>query len=449
MLRKKRKLVWTVFFAAGLLVFYVGAGFAYRENPAPVVLLSVEGVIDAGMDSFIDHALGQAGKKGAAAVVLEMDTPGGYLEAAEKIVKLLDDFPGSVYAYVRPRALSAGAYLALAADEIYMAPGSTLGAAEPHFVGGGEVDEKLLSAWEAEMRTVAERRGRDPQVAAAMVRKEIAIEGVVEKGKLLTLTGTEALELGYSEGTVENRDALMQSLGFSQSEVIVFSSRLVDRLVGWTTHPVVATLLLIFGITCLVVEIFTPGFGVFGTISILAFTLYFGGHYAAGLARYWVLLLFGLGVVLLLIEAVIPGFGIMGIAGILSIIASIVLAAKTIEAGLLMFFAALVLSALFAYLAYRFFERRGALRRIFLADEARSELGYVSAADYSDLYGLEGVSLTALRPAGTAKIDDRRVDVISEGAFIPAGAPLKVVLVEGARVVVRQSGAGVQGESRK
>lgn len=434
----RRNLAWAILFAAALLLLFGGGGYASPGSAAKAALLQVKGVIDSGMENYIHYALGRAEEEGAAAVVLEMDTPGGYLKAAHDIKKLLDDFPGPVYAYVRPQALSAGAYLALAADEIYMAPGSTLGAAEPGLLWGGEVDEKSLSAWEADMRAVAERAGRDPQIAAAMVCKEIAIEGVVEKGVLLTLTHDEALALGYSEGTVENRSALLDRIGFSRSEIISYHPRFVDRIVSWTTNPVVATLLLIAGITCLVVELFTAGFGVFGLISILAFTLYFGGHYAAGLAHYWVLLLFGLGLVLLLIEAFVPGFGIIGITGILSIIVSIVLAAETIEAGLLMLLVALVLSALFAFLAYRFFKRRGILRHIFLADAARSELGYVATADYRDLEGLEGVALTPLRPAGLARIGDRRIDVVSEGGFIAAGAPVKVVLVEGPRVVVRK-----------
>lgn len=448
-MENKRKSFYQGFFlAAALLLLFRGAAFALPQSPAPVALIPLQGVIDAGMENYIDHALGDSEKKGAAAVILELDTPGGYLESACNIARLLDDFPGPVYAFVRPQALSAGAYLALAADEIYMTPGSTLGAAEPRFFGGAEVDEKTLSAWEARMRTAAERRGRDSRLAAAMVRKEMAIAGAVEGGSLLTLTGEEALALGYSEGTVEDRGALLEKLGFSRREMISYSPRLIDRIVGWTTHPVVAVLLLIAGITCLVVELFTPGFGIFGLTSILAFTLYFGGHYAAGLAEYWVLLLFGLGVVLLLIEVVIPGFGIIGITGILSIVASIILAAKTVEAGLLMFAAALVLSALLAFLAYRFFERRGALRHIFLANEARSELGYVSAADQKELLGMEGAALSALRPAGAAQIAGRRVDVVSEGTFIPAGAAVKVVSVEGARVVVRLSG-GDPAEDRR
>ncbi len=442
MAKRRGYLFRCLLFVVALPVLFGCAALALPRSQAPVALIPLQGIIDSGTENYIGFALEESEKKGAAAVILELDTPGGYLESAYNIMKLIDDFPGQVYAFVRPQALSAGAYLALAADEIYMTPGSAMGAAEPRFFGGGEADEKVLSAWEARMRTAAERRGRDPQVAAAMVRKEIAIEGIVDKGILLTLTGEEALALGYSEGMVENRSALLEELGFVQAQLISYSPRLIDRVVGWTTHPVVAVLLLIAGITCLVVELFTPGFGLFGLISILAFTFYFGGHYAAGLAEYWVLLLFGLGVVLLLIEVVIPGFGIIGITGILSIVASIILSAKTIETGLLMFAAALLLSALFVVLAYRFFERRGALRHIFLADEARSELGYVSAADQRDLLGLEGVTLSALRPAGAARIAGRRVDVISEGTFIPAGVPVKVIVVEGARVVVRLGKGG-------
>lgn len=438
---QKRRFTWMVLFAAALVIFACCAVRAAKNEAAPVALLPIEGIIDSGMKTFVRHALAEAGRSGAAAVILELDTPGGYLQAAQDIRKLLDDFPGPVYAFVCPHALSAGAYLALAADAIYMAPGSALGAAEPRVLGREETDEKLLSAWETEMRAVAERRGRDSQVAAAMVRREIAIDGVVEKGNLLTLTTGEALALGYSEGTVEGRGALLENIGLPRAEIVSYSPRFLDQFAGWITHPVVATLLLIAGIAGLVIELFTAGFGLFGFISLLSFAFYFGGHYAAGLAEYWILILFGFGIVLLLIEAFIPGFGVFGITGILSIMASIVLAAPSIGTGLLMFFAALVLSAFLAFWAYRFFERRGTLRRIFLADEARTELGFVTAADCRDLCGLEGTALTPLRPAGTAQIGNRRIDVISEGEFIPAGAPVKVVLVEGVRVVVRRSGA--------
>ena len=182
----RRYLIRMILLAAGFLLFFVSGGYASQGSPARAVLIPVGGVIDSGMENYINHALGRAEEKGAAAVILELDTPGGYLGAAYNITKLIDDFPGPVYAFVRSHALSAGAYLALAANEIYMVPGSTLGAAEPRLLGGGEVDEKTLSSWEAEMRAAAQRRGRDPQVAAAMVRKDIAIEGVVDKGILLT-----------------------------------------------------------------------------------------------------------------------------------------------------------------------------------------------------------------------------------------------------------------------
>ncbi|MEW5785939.1 MAG: NfeD family protein [Bacillota bacterium] len=427
---------WCLLVLTGLFFTAVTAGTA---GSGPVVaVIPIHGTIDPGMTNFVRHSLQEAQEAGAVAVILELDTPGGYLDSAEAIRRHMDDFPGPIYALVRPRAISAGAYLALAAEEIYMVPGATMGAAEPRSLGG-ETDEKILSYWETEMKGVAERRGRDPQIAAAMVRKELAVPGVVEKGTLLTLTYSEALATGYSEGTVESKTELLQLLGLSGANLVDYSPDFTDRLVSWTTNPVIATILLVIGIGGLVLEVFTAGFGAAGLFSLLAFALYFGGHIAAGLAEYWVVFLFIFGVVMMVVEAFIPGFGVFGIAGLAATVTSIVLAAASVKTGLIMLAVSLVLAGALSTLAFRFFARRGALRHIILSDEERAELGYVAPADQKGLLGLEGVSLTPLRPAGAAKIDGRRVDVVSEGGFIAAGEPVKVVYVEGVRVVVRPS----------
>jgi len=418
---------------SGLLLMPAGSGAGSGEV---VAVIPIEGTIDPGMSNYVRRSLEAARDGGAAAVIMELDTLGGYINSASEIVEAMEDFPGPVYALVKPRAISAGAYLALSADAIYMQPGARMGAAEPRAMGM-EVDEKTLSWWEAEMRGAVEPRKRDPQVAAAMVRQEIAIPGLVEEGKLLTLTAAEALRVGYSEGTVAGREELLELLGFAAAAVEEYQPSFTDTMVSWVTNPYVATILLVIGIGGLVLEIFTAGFGIAGILSLLAFALYFGGHIAAGLADYWVVFLFIFGVVMLVVEAFIPGFGVFGVAGLLAIIASIVLAAASVKSGLIMLAVALVLAGLLTTLAFRFFIRRGALRHIILSEEERPELGYVAPADQKDLLGLEGTALTPLRPAGVADIGGRRVDVVSEGSYIAAGTALKVIQVEGVRVVVR------------
>lgn len=425
--------------AGGLLLFNSPGSTAENET---VVVIEISGTIDAGMASYVAYALEEAETLGAAAVILQFDTPGGFINAAESIRRLVDLYDGPVHAYVQPKAISAGAYLALAADSIYMVPGSTMGAAEPSILGLGEVDEKTLSFWEKEMADMAERRGRDPLIASAMVRRDIIIEDLVDEGNLLTLTSVEALRVGYSDGTVEDRAALLDALELSGSRWLVIEKRFIDGLVGWITNPLVGTVLLLLGLGGLALEIISPGLGVAGLVSIVAFTLYFGGSLAAGMAEYWMVMLFVLGIVLMLVEAFMPGLGVFGFTGLAASLAAIVMAAASVQTGMVMLMVSLALAGVFAFFSFRYFARHGALRHIILAEEERADLGYVAPPDRRSLTGLPGEAVTALRPSGTALIGGERVDVVSDGGFIPAGAPLVVDRVEGVRVIVRQSPHG-------
>ncbi len=435
MLKSKRLLVWIICFTAGLFIYFSPA--AETSDQMTVVVIEISGTIDPGTISYVKHAFEEADREGVAAVILQLDTPGGFISSAESIKRLIDQYEGPVYAFVNPKALSAGAYLALAADEIYMVPGSTIGAAEPRLLGVGEVDEKELSAWEKEMAGMAERQGRDPRVASAMVRRDIAIDDLVEEGVLLTLTAGEALEIGYSEATVNSLEEVLQETDLENARVINVETRAADTLVSWTTNPVVGTLLLMIGLGGLILEVISAGFGVAGVVGLAAFALYFGGNIAAGMAEYWVLILFVFGIAMLLVEAFMPGLGIFGVTGLISTIASIVLAAVSVQTGMVMLLVALVLSAVFSVFAFRYFAGRGALRHIILSEEEKAEHGYVAPRDQSKLTGKEGIAITSLRPSGAAEIEGKRVDVVSDGSYIPAGEKLVVERVEGVRVIVK------------
>ncbi len=431
----KRTFLWLACLFCGLLILMpFGSGAA--DNKA-VAVIEIKGTIDPGTTSHVAYAFEEALNMGAEAVVLELDTPGGFINSAESIRRIMDEHDLPVYAFVRPNAISAGAYLALVADEIYMVPGSTIGAAEPRYLGIGEVDEKMLSVWEKEMAGVAERRGRDPLIASAMVRRDIAVEGLVEEGVLLTLTAGEALEVGYSEGTVNDQASLLTAVGLKEAEWRPVEQRAVDGLVRWTTNPAVGTILLMIGLGGLALEVITAGFGAAGVISLAAFALYFGGNIAAGMAEYWVLILFAFGIGLMLIEAVMPGFGVFGVAGLIATIFSIVLAAVSVQTGMVMLLISLVLAAVFSIIAFRFFARRGALRHIILSEEETADLGYVAPLDQKALSGRTGVAVSTLRPSGVAEIDGKRIDVVSDGSYIAKGEPIRVDRVEGVRVIVR------------
>ncbi len=437
MAKQKRLLLWLACLLTGLVFFLPGA--AGTSDNLSVAVIEIRGTIDPGTKSYVNFAFQEAERMNAAAVIIEFDTPGGYINSAEAIRRLMDEYDKPIYAFIRPNAISAGAYLALAADSIYMVPGSTIGAAEPRYLGLGEVDEKALSFWEKEMAGMAERRGRDPQIASAMVRRDLSVEGLVEKGVLLTLTAGEALEVGYSEGTVADKEELLLAIGLPGAQWSPVDSRINDTLVSWTTNPVVGTILLMIGIGGLILEVITAGFGAAGILSMAAFALYFGGNIAAGMAEYWVLILFVFGVGLMLVEAFMPGFGVFGIAGLISTLASIVLAAISVQTGMVMLLISIVLAGVFSIFAFRFFAGRGVLRRIILSDEESADLGYVAPPDQKNLIGMEGVAVTALRPSGAAMVEGRRIDVVSEGGFIPSGEALIVDRVEGVRVVVRRN----------
>ncbi len=432
----KRVLIWFACLFCGLLIFLpFSSGTA--DNKA-VAVIEISGTIDPGTRSYVAYAFEEARDMGVEAVVLELDTPGGFINSAEDIRRIMDDYAMPIYAFVRPNAISAGAYLALAADEIYMVPGSTIGAAEPSYLGVGEVDEKMLSVWEKEMAGVAERRDRDPQIASAMVRRDIAIEGLVEEGILLTLTAGEALEVGYSEGTISDESAFLEAVGLENAEWRLIESRAADSLVSWTTNPIVGTLLLMIGLGGLALEVITAGFGAAGVISLAAFALYFGGNIAAGMAEYWVFLLFAFGVGMMLVEALMPGFGVFGVTGLIATIISIALAAVSVQTGIVMLLISIVLAAVFTFVAFRFFARRGALRHIILAEEEKADQGYVAPPDQKDLTGKKGIAVTSLRPSGAAEIDGKRIDVVSDGSYITQGDSIQVDRVEGVRVIVRR-----------
>jgi len=431
------------FLALILALLFSGLpAWAVPSTPAAaeqiVYVIPLTGPVEPGLHRFLERSFQEAERAGAQIIILELNTPGGRVDSASDIRDLIFDSPVPIYAYVRYSAISAGAFLALACQALYMAPGSSIGAAELRSLTGEEVDEKELSYWESQMRTVAERQGKDPQVAAAMVRREIAIEGVVAAGELLTLTSAEAEEIGFTDGIFATRADLLAHLGYRDATVMLAEQSPAEALARFVTHPTVATLLLTVGLAALMIEVMSAGFGVAGLISLLAFGLFFGGHVIAGLAGMEVIFLFILGVVLLLVEAVFPNFGIIGLAGAGAIIASVVLSASTAEEGLRMFAMAVFFSILILLVALRFLKRTGLWNQLVLQFSETKEQGYVGPADMTYLLEKEGVALTPLRPSGTAVINGKRIDVVSEGGFIDQEAVVIVTAVEGTRVVVRE-----------
>jgi membrane-bound serine protease (ClpP class) len=427
-----------IFIILILSSIFIFASYSLQVDSSSVYVIPVRGQIEPGWLLFLERSLEEAEKANVQAVILDMDTPGGFVDTAQKAKILMDALTVPVYGYINTNALSAGAYLALLTDGFYMTPGSTIGAAEPALLGGGEVDEKTLSFWEAEMRSAAERQGKDPRIAAAMVRKEIVIEDLVEEGELLTLTTGEAEDLEFSNGTVTSVNELLEAVDLPEAEVIHASATFWEKFSGWLINPVIATFLLMMGFFFLIVEILTAGFGIGGFLSLLFFGLYFGGHFFTGISGWPAIFLFVFGIIFLLVEAFVPGFGIFGIGGLAAVIIGIVLAAASTTLGIYMLLISFFVAGVAGYIAFKYFQRRGTLKSFILSDSATKEAGYSSSEDYSHLLGKKGQAVTSLRPSGKVEIGGKRYDTVSEGGFINTDETIEVTKVEGYRIVVRK-----------
>ena len=308
--------------AAGAFVTIAAAGLSpvaaavlQQQGQGEVYRVPIVGVIELGLAPFVERSLEEARESGASAVVLDIDTPGGRVDAAERMADAISDSEVPVYAYINRRALSAGALISLAAQRIYMRPGSVIGAATPVTGEGQRAPEKIVSAMRSSMRALAEARSLDPAVAEAMVDEQIEVPGVSEAGQLLTLTTEEAVDLAYAE-EVDGWNALMATLGTSGGQVVDQEVNWAERLVRFLSNPVVSPFLLSLGFLGLLVEIRTPTLGLAGAVGVTSLALFFGSHMLVGLAGLEGLIIFGLGITLMLIEAFfIPGFGIFGILG--------------------------------------------------------------------------------------------------------------------------------------
>jgi len=436
-------------FSAPAIAFAATAllGLAGNAHGQSVVYrVPVTGVVELGMAPFIERSLEEAAAQGMRAVVLDMDTPGGRVDAAERIADAISDSSVPVYTLVNRRAFSAGALIALATQGIYMRPGSVIGAATPVDGAGETAPEKIVSAMRSEMRALAEARGLDPAIAEAMVDPDIAIEGIDEAGKLLTLTTEEAVRVGYATA-VEDMPELLELLGVEGASVVTSESNWAEGVVRFFSNPVVAPFLLTLGFLGLITEIKTAGFGLAGVAGLLSLSLFFGSHLIVGLAGWEDIIIFGIGVALLGVEIfLIPGFGLFGLLGAAGMMAGLYMSlmgglptsADFTRAGLVLS-TTMLLIIVTAWAMIRSLPRSSRFLKsgIILGESMDRSAGYVSAEARGELVGMVGKAITDLRPAGTGIFGDERIDVVSESEWITEGTPIRIVSAEGYRHVVR------------
>ncbi|MEW6777008.1 MAG: NfeD family protein, partial [Bdellovibrionota bacterium] len=338
-------------------------------------------------------------------------------------------------------------------------PGGTIGAAMPVQIAPGSqeaqpVGEKYVSYFREEMRSTAEVRGRNGDIAAKMVDADRDLPGISPKGKLLTLTSEGALQHKIADVEADSLQGALEKLKI-EGEVRSISPTWSEALVGFLTSQAVSGLLFMLMVVLAYLEYQTPGFGFFGYGAFACFAVLFFSHYLVNLAGWEEMILFALGIILILTELfVTPGFGIAGIIGLLCLFLSGVLLFLAGDPWNLDFKNPFVPEAIFrvllsgalsivaVLLLIRYLPKEGKRTgKIVLGGVLAAEEGYVSHETLPDagvLIGQEGDALTVLRPSGRARIAGERWEVESEGEFIDAGARVRVVRVDGGKVVVRK-----------
>ena len=394
------------------------------------IVVPIEGTVDEGMAHLVQRAVEQANATHARALVLDVNTPGGLVSAAFDIRDAMFAAHVPTVAYVSQRAYSAGALISLSARTIVMAPGSSIGAAEPI-----PNDPKHVSALRAEFASTAARNHRDPVLAAAMVDKNVDAPAYKRAGAILSFTAPEALRAHFSDATAATLEEALRDAHVA-GPVRHLDYSFGEGLARFATSPEVSGILLSVGVLGLLIELQTMH-GIAGLVGAGALALFFGTHVYSGFSNGLVIVLALAGILGIVLELhVIPGTGVAGVLGAIALFAAVVLAFGTafsyVAAQAISI--AIVLTAVAFFVASRVLPKNAVARRLGFRGTQGPE--YVASEDHRDLIGRSGVATSFLRPAGVVSVDGRRVDVLTEGDFVPAGSLVKVSRVEGARIFV-------------
>jgi membrane-bound serine protease (ClpP class) len=436
-MRKLRVVSSLLIFAMAIVLL---VPFVQADSSHKVIVAEVHEEVERGLYAFLNRAIKEAEEQKVDALILNIHSPGGLVDAALDIGKLLEETDVNLIAYVNTNALSAAAFIALHADEIYMTKNATMGAAQVIDSSGNAAGVKAESAWTGSMKAIAEAKKRDPKFAQAMADPDIDLAKYrAPVGKLLTLTADEAVEVKYANGIADTVEEVLQLAGLENAQITNMKPTFFENVVRFITNPIIIPILLSIASIGLVLELYTPGFGIPGTMGLSAIVVFFFGHLLAGLAGFEVLIMFVIGLILLIAEFFIPG-GIVGIIGGAFIIMSLLFAGASVTHMLLSIIIAIAIAVVGMVVLMKFFGKKlQVFNKLVLKDATTSEEGYVSNENRVELISKIGITLTPLRPAGVVEVDGERLDVVSEGNFIDTQKSVRIVKVEGSRIVVREA----------
>ena len=426
-----------------LALLFVFNTFAQQKT---VYVAYIDGEIDLGLAPYVSRVISEAENNNADAIIFKINTFGGRVDAATQIKDAILSSKVLTIAFINNRAISAGALIALSCNKIVMVPGSSIGAATVVDETGKKVGEKYQSYMRSEMRSTAEKNGRRTDIAEGMVDERVVIEGLSDSTTLITLTSEEAHKYLIADTVLTNFKDVLDAFSLKNAKEVYLTSNWAEDVVRFLNNPIISSILIMIGFFGLMAEIKTPGWGLAGTSALIALTIFFGSSYILQLASILEILLFILGLVLLLAEIfIIPGFGIAGISGIVMIFASILLSLlgsdsfldmHAVSIAIIQLSGAMVFALVGMFFLINYLPKSTAFNKLVLSESEKSEHGFVSYPSDKDLVGKTGIAYTTLRPGGTAEIEGKRIDVVADSEYIDKNAKIKVLRVEGIKVVV-------------
>lgn len=438
-----------------VLLYITPQVISAQDTKPSIYLINIKENIGSNTWIYLQNGLHEAQERDADMVLLHMNTYGGGVLEADSMRTAILNYKLPVYVFIDVNAASAGALISIACDSIFMRSSASIGAATVVDGGSGaQAPDKYQSYMRGIMRATAESHGkittiengdsitkwlRDPKIAEAMVDERVVVPGYADSTQILTLTASQAVELGYCDGIAETvHEVIVSHLGYNDYDLEAYNPTFYDKIKGVLTNGVLQAFLIMFIIGGIYFELQSPGVGFPTAISITAAILYFTPLYLTGYAQNWEVLLFVLGLIFIVFEIfVVPGFGFTGIAGIIFIFISLVLAlvgnvnfnfeglpAKEVFRAFMTVLGGMGMGMiLIIYLSSRI-GKKGFLKNVaLLADQE----GYYSVSLQPDsLVGKTGVAATVLRPSGRVNIDGELYDAVSSYGMIEKGEEVVV-----------------------
>ena len=426
-----------------------------------VYRVPINGTIDLGLPPFIKRTLEEAKTKNASAVIFDINTFGGRVDAATQIKDAILASDIETIAFINRRAISAGALISLSCEKIFMTGGALIGAATAVDMSGKKGSEKVISFMREEMASTAEKRGRNKEIARGMVDEDLSFTHLVidgdsmlvndiegrKEGKLNSLTTDQALKYQIADGMFETVSSIIDSLGYGSIELIETSENWSEKIVRFLTDPVVASLLTTFGFLGILFELQSPGWGIPGFVGLTCLILSLSASYIAELATMSDLIFTIAGLALIFLEMlVIPGFGVIGIGGIglvlygmyLLLLPDVPVGDEIVGQAMDGFLIGLLGAVVGLFLLSKIMIKSKFWEQLTAPSSQEKNKGYSNSQGWETLKGHSGITDTDLHPSGWIIINDKRIFVVSEGGYIEKGKKIEVLSVEGNRVTVRE-----------